>query len=310
MNNLLDTRISVYNGVTDNVGVICPLRFFLFSKRHKSDVERVRSLYGSESYKSEKLHLPMAAISGTFKYRKLDGLIEHTGLICIDIDAKDNPHLDMERDVRSRLIELPYVFYAGKSVGGNGYFAIIPLLHKGLHRQHYCSLKSEFFKMGITIDKACGDVTRTRFISFDENYYINEEAELYDGLESENEWQNRRSENRASVMPNVSDSNGNTVFTEEQKVELCVRLIEERRIDITEGYSNWVSIGASLASLGENGRSFYHRVSRMNSGYKYAQTDRKFTNVMNTMRSFRIGYFFDICYKYGITFRDAFRRVS
>lgn len=306
MNSYLDTPISVYNGVTDNVGVICPLRAFLFSKRHRPEVERIRSLYGTEAYKREKTHLPMAAISGTFKFRKIEGLIDHTGLICVDIDAKDNPHLDMAGDVMPVLSGLPYVFYAGKSVSGNGYFAIIPLLHKGLHRQHYCSLKNEFRKMGINIDKNCGDITRTRFISFDDDYYMNNDAELYDGLEAENEWQNRpvtHQEVPVERTPGVA-------FTDAQKVELCVKLIESRHIDITEGYANWVSIGASLACLGEQGRDFYHRVSRQNSGYKYQQTDRKFTNVMSTMRSIKLGYFFDVCYRYGITFRDAFRQVN
>lgn len=306
MNSYLDTRISVYNGVTDNVGVICPLRAFLFSKKHKKDVERVRSLYGSEAYKQEKKHLPMAAISGTFRTRNIGDLIEHTGLICIDIDAKDNPHLDMAKDVMPRLRELPYVFYAGKSVSGNGYFAIIPLLHKGLHRQHYCSLKHVFLEMGINIDKNCGDVTRTRFISYDDNFYMNENAELYDGLESEDEW--KRNAPVFSV-PNVGNLPENG-FTDEQKVEFCVRMIEERHIDITEGYANWVSVGASLASMGERGRNYFHRVSRQNAGYKYGQTDRKFSNVMATMKKFNLGYFFDVCFRFGITFRDAFRKVS
>lgn len=306
MNSYLDTRISVYNGVTDNVGVICPLRAFLFSKKHKKDVERVRSLYGSEAYKQEKKHLPMAAISGTFRTRNIGDLIEHTGLICIDIDEKDNPHLDMAEDVMPRLRELPYVFYAGKSVSGNGYFAIIPLLHKGLHRQHYCSLKHVFLEMGINIDKNCGDVTRTRFISYDDNFYMNENAELYDGLESEDEW--KRNVPVFSV-PNVGNLPENGL-TDEQKVDFCVRMIEERHIDITEGYSNWVSVGASLASMGERGRNYFHRVSRQNAGYKYGQTDRKFTNVMATMKKFNLGYFFDVCFRFGITFRDAFRKVS
>lgn len=306
MNSYLDTRISVYNGVTDNVGVICPLRVFLFSKKHKKDVERVRSLYGSEAYKQEKKHLPMAAISGTFRTRNIGDLIEHTGLICIDIDAKDNPHLDMAKDVMPRLRELPYVFYAGKSVSGNGYFAIIPLLHKGLHRQHYCSLKHVFLEMGINIDKNCGDVTRTRFISYDDNFYMNENAELYDGLESEDEWKRNAPVFSVHNMGNLPE-NG---LTDEQKVDFCVRMIEERHIDITEGYANWVSVGASLASMGERGRNYFHRVSRQNAGYKYGQTDRKFTNVMATMKKFNLGYFFDVCFRFGITFRDAFRKVS
>lgn len=306
MNSYLDTRISVYNGATDNVGVICPLRAFLFSRRHRNDVERIRSLYGSEAYKQEKKRLPMAAISGTFRTRTISDLIEHTGLICIDIDGKDNPSLDMQKDVFPVLKTLPYVFYAGKSVGGNGYFAIIPLLHKGLHRQHFYSLKREFQDMGITIDKGCGDITRTRFISFDDDYYMNDDAEIYDGLDSEREQESRPVYSAATPVGSRPESG----FTDEQKVELCVKLIEQRHIDITEGYANWVSIGASLASMGEVGRSFYHRVSRQNPQYKFGETDRKFTNVMNTMRRFNLGFFFDVCLRYGITFRDAFRQVN
>lgn len=306
MNSYLDTHISVYNGVTDNVGVICPLRAFLFSKRHKNDVLRIRSLYGSEAYKQEKKHLPMAAISGTFKTRTLGDLIEHSGLICIDIDAKDNPGMDMNKDVMPILMKLPYVLYAGKSVSGNGYFAIIPLLHKGLHRQHYCSLKHDFLKMGIIIDKACGDVTRTRFISYDDDFYLNEDADLYDGIVSEHECHDYRS----YCQDTYSKKKPETGYTDLDKVELCVSLIEVRHIDITEGYANWVSVGASLASLGEQGRNYFHRVSRQNPLYEYGETERKFTNVMKTMKRFNLGYFFDVCFRYGITFRDAFRQVT
>lgn len=307
MNSYLDTRISVYNGVTDNIGVICPLRAFLFSKKHKPDVERIRSLYGSEAYKQEKKHLPMAAISGTFKTRTLDGLIEHTGLICIDIDAQDNPHLDMAKDVMPKLTQLPYVFYAGKSVSGNGYFAIIPLLHKGLHKQHFNSLKRDFQAIGIVIDKACGDLTRTRFISSDDDYYMNEDAELYDSLLSDQE--RYTSVIKADQKINLSHSSG-SMLTDNQKAELCVNLIEDRHIDITQGYSNWVSIGASLSSLGEQGRNLFHRVSKQNPEYKFSQTDKKFTNVMKTMRTFGIGYFFEVCYRNGITFTEAFKRYD
>lgn len=306
MSSFFDIRISVYNGATDNAGVVCPLRAFLFSRRHRADVERVRALYGTEAYKREKKRLPMAAVSGTFRTRTGDGLIAHSGLICIDIDGKDNPSLDMDRDVMPVLASLPYVCYAGKSVGGNGCFAIIPLLHPGLHRQQFCSLKHEFAQRGIVIDKGCGDVTRTRFLSYDEHPYINEDAQLYDAVRTEADEREEAARVARSVVHEPVAAPGGQL-TDEQKVELCVRLIEERRVDITEGYANWVSVGASLASLGEKGREFFHRVSRLNSGYKYAQADRKFTNVLATMTRYGIGYFFEVCYRNGITFRDAFR---
>ena len=35
--------------------------------------------------------------SGTFKERRESCIIKHTGLLCIDIDAKDNPIIDLEK---------------------------------------------------------------------------------------------------------------------------------------------------------------------------------------------------------------------
>lgn len=305
MDSFFDTPISVYNGATDNVGAVCPLRAFLFSKRHIDDVMRVRSLYGTEAYKREKKRLPMAAVSGVFKTRTLSGLVSHSGLLCIDIDAKDNPNLDIKTDVMPFLSSLPYVLYAGMSVSGNGYFAIIPLLHSGLHRQQFESLKQEFAAHNIIIDKGCGDVTRTRFLSYDPQPYINEDASMYDGLVSSSAPSPSASlySHQSSFHPSRPEGG----ITEEQKVELCVQLIEQMRLDITAGYANWVSIGASLASMGEAGRNFFHRVSRFNPEYKYAQTDYKFTNVMKTMRNFNLGYFLDVCYRNGIRYTDALR---
>lgn len=65
----------------------------------------------------DKKNLPCFTISGTFHSRSNDGLIDHSGIIAIDIDHKGD-----ELDV-SGLKSDPYLYAIHQSVGGKGYVA-------------------------------------------------------------------------------------------------------------------------------------------------------------------------------------------
>jgi hypothetical protein len=48
----------------------------------------------------------------------------------------------------------------------------LPWFHSSdKHKQHFEALKKCFEKLGIILDKACGDITRLRCCSYDENAY-------------------------------------------------------------------------------------------------------------------------------------------
>src|SRR5690606_568356 len=64
-------------------------------------------------------------------------------------------------------------------------------------------------------------------------------------------------------------------------IEHLTSEIELNNIDITDGYEQWIRIGFSLATaLGENGRDYFHRLSRFNSGYRPQECDKQFTNLL------------------------------
>ena len=108
------------------------------------------------------------------------GLIAHSGLICIDIDEKDNPDV-AEFDRLNELIRIiPYVVYCGHSIGGKGYFVIIPIASPEKHKEHFEALRQDFARCGITIDKSGKDVTRLRIYSYDNTAYINPSAATYE----------------------------------------------------------------------------------------------------------------------------------
>ncbi|MCQ2288343.1 MAG: PriCT-2 domain-containing protein [Muribaculaceae bacterium] len=79
------------------------------------------------------------------------------------------------------------------------------------------------------------------------------------------------------------------------------RSIARLGINITDGYHNWFEVGASLASLGEEGREFFHMVSRFNPKYSSLQTDKMFSSLLrrNPTR-FTIVTFFYHCKQYGL----------
>ena len=180
---VLDVLISVYNGVTDKVGTVTYLSNFLGSKRHIERIEALRAEKDEKRRSAMKKSLPAATVSGVFHpTRRADNLVKHSGFISIDIDGKENPGVSLD-DMRTALICRPYVAYAAISVSGNGMFAIIPIArtdNEG-HGAHFDALKEEFAQYGIKLDASCRDTSRLRFLSYDPEAYINENAEQFFG---------------------------------------------------------------------------------------------------------------------------------
>ncbi len=288
--DIFDIEISVYNGVRDVYGTTCPLRAFLSDKKHRKEIEYLRGLPTKEEKNEIKKRLPMACVSGVFSpTRKAENLIKHSGLICIDIDRQDNLHIENWDELKQELSKLKEIAYISLSVSGNGYFLIIPLRYPDYHKQQFEQLKRDFERLGIAIDRACGDVTRMRCISYDAEPYVNAEAVPYSGYYVEQRPTNNQYSGNDDVL---------------NKVAKCCERIETNHIDITGDYKSWFTVGCALASLGEQGRQFFHVCSSQNTAYKYTETDKKFTNLVRTGRRIGIGSFFEICKDYGITFKD------
>lgn len=286
---IFDVPISVYNGVTDRVGTTTLLRCFLWSKKHIRRIIALRNEPDAVRRKAIKLSLPMATVSGVFSpTRKVENLRSHSGFLCIDIDGKDNPNFSID-DIGVILREQPCVAYAAQSVSGNGMFAILPLAYPAKQSDQFAQLKHEFSqRYGLVLDD-CGDTTRLRALSYDSNPYVNEQAAPYEGIEVIN--LRKLSE---SLTGEIGDL---------RKVSRCVEIIDQNHIDITGSYEEWFNIGASLASLGENGRYFFHVVSRQYPGYKYAETEKKFTQLLRSAHRIGLGTFFYWCSQYGINYR-------
>lgn len=293
--DIFQTNISVYDGVTDNTGTIMPLGTFLFCKEYKDDILRLRAVFDKEKRNALKRSLPQATISGVFSpTRAKNNLSQHSGLICVDIDAKDNPDILDWETLKQDLSVLPQIAYCALSVSGKGLFLVIPLRYPEKHLKQFRQLQIDFRKMGIMIDSACSDITRLRCLSYDEHPIINENATLYEGVYVEKP--------KHKSFPTCFIYEGENTSAE---VAVCCRKIQQCGIDITASYDDWLKVGCALTTLGENGRSLFHICSQQNAKYNAAKTDKMFTDLLRrNYQQVNIGTFFWMCKQYGITTKE------
>ena len=289
MKNFHDIEITIYRGVRDTTGY----KSTLFNFLENVDIDAIKELRATtdpERRREIKLSLLQATISGVFApSRSAENLVKHSGLICIDVDRKDNEHIaNFDSLINDVFRHMQEVAYAAHSVSGNGYFLIIPLKYPHRHKEQFQMLVRLFAEYGIVVDKACGDVCRLRCQSFDLHQYINMSAKPFAGVYRE-------------LKQNLS-YNFSAIGEEEEKVAQLCRQIASRHIDLTANYDDWVKIGMALSSFGESGRQWFHLCSQQNPKYRSNECDRKFTSFLRGSHRITLGTFFHLCRQAGITF--------
>ncbi len=279
----LDVIVSLYQGATDNTGVQVNLKDFLFSDKYKSIAEEIRKGATPDErheiknkYKSQ---IPCITPSGLFSKRSKDHLTKATGLIGIDIDYKDN--VEVMAQVPDILKQLPYVLYASKSISGDGYFALVQLATDDF-KGHYLAIEKELKGYGITTDKSCKDITRLRFASYDDSPYYNPDATSYclveeDFVSSSSNQEGQRHTTSSSYTPSQF------VSTADESLKRLGRAIEEMESSgccIPDDYDTWFRVGCSCASIGEAGRSYFHRLSSTSSKYDSQECNEEFDKIL------------------------------
>ena len=269
MINLLTAKVSYLKSVESNMGESRTLKELLLSDEWKDQVLRVRNAESEEERKAAKRVLPCFTASGLFRNPiNAKSLIEHSGFICIDIDAKDNDNVKDFAQLKERIHEIPYVAYCGHSVGGKGFFCLIPIKDPSKHTLYFKALQRDFKECGITIDRGCSDVSRKRIVSYDDAPYINTSAEVYDYVIPEQE----RICTRLKSLDDVDTR---------RKVEELLCTIKKGKTDITESREDWFEVLCAIAShYGEEGREYAHAFSQYYEGYTPEETNSKFDDVL------------------------------
>jgi hypothetical protein len=120
---------------------------------------------------ADKKQLAAVLFSGQFSRRANDALIQHTGLICADLDELGQTL----PDIRSKLLKSPYLLALFLSPTGDGLKAVFRVAaDASKHLGSFRAVRRHVLELtGIQIDDACKDVARLCFVSYDPNAYVN-----------------------------------------------------------------------------------------------------------------------------------------
>lgn len=296
-------------------------------------IDQIRSSTDKEEIQLLKKRLHAVTVSGTFSRRIGGNLVQHSGLICIDIDGKDNPDIADMEDLKYKLSKLPYVLYCGLSASWKGLFCVIPIADPNKHRQHFYSLEKDFQEMDIIIDSSCKDVTRLRFSSYDPKPVININAVVYDKhIESSSATRMpRKAQNRTTTrvsndadiqheeesimsiedyflkpMVDVNSNRPIKVMAKSAKDKILefVDYIDGEKTDITMIYDDWIAICIIMVKiLGEDGRTLFQKISRFFDKYTSEECDDTYTSILlrqDTYKMKPVDYLYEIAEKYGL----------
>lgn len=296
-------------------------------------IDQIRSSTDKEEIQLLKKRLHAVTVSGTFSRRIGGNLVQHSGLICIDIDGKDNPDIADMENLKYKLSKLPYVLYCGLSASWKGLFCVIPIADPNKHRQHFYSLEKDFQEMDIIIDSSCKDVTRLRFSSYDPKPVININAVVYDKhIESSSATRMpRKAQNRTTTrvsndadiqheeesimsiedyflkpMVDVNSNRPIKVMAKSAKDKILefVDYIDGEKTDITMIYDDWIAICIIMVKiLGEDGRTLFQKISRFFDKYTSEECDDTYTSILlrqDTYKMKPVDYLYEIAEKYGL----------
>lgn len=282
--------VSIYKNVADTKGAKVDLFEVLTTNRWQHLSEKVRAQTDKTKRDKLKQQLPAFTPSGTFKVRNEEGLIRHSGFMCIDIDGDDNPCIKDWQAVVFELGKLPQIAFSALSVSGNGVFLLIPIKFPARHKEHFQAFQKSFAKRGLVIDPKCGNVSRLRFYSYNEHYYINKKAEPYIHLYKEPATPTFKQIQKPFIA---------TVHSGESDIEALVRDITASGINIVPDYDSWFKVGSALSNV-QNGRELFHKISQIDSNkYNRKKCDKQFDS-LKPGKGITINSLFHIAKQFGI----------
>lgn len=274
----------------------------IIGENAKAATERLRSYKDKKKAKKYKAkNFDYVTFGGIFEYRAADGLKHSSYLLCVDLDHIQDVPKVIEQLRNDEYFDTALIC---TSPSGNGIKWVIPTPYEDYSYTDIFNSVANYIKLqyGLTADPACKDICRACFLPHDPNVYVNPASEIglrkpFDVLK----WlQQENPQPEVSTKPRVSVTPKDVDVTEH--IETVVGRIEAGGVDIAPDYDTWLRVGFAMADgLGERGRTFFHRVSRLYAGYSQAETDKQFTNCLNGKgHGVSIATFFEVARRAGI----------
>jgi len=245
--------------------------------KYKEKVLALRELVAQgklDDYNDQKRSLPGFTPSGLFEGgRKIQHLKEYSGVLVLVLDDLSP---DALLSIRSRVEDLKFTYACFVSPGEQGLKILIRVFSRPvLHKQAFNQVKDLYEReLKVLIDPSGKDVTRLCSVSWDEQLYHNSTSAIFN--------------------PSVN--------LLEEDINKVVRKIEEHRLDITVDSDTWIGIGFALTdALGEEGRTYFHRLSRLYPAYNHPDCNLLYDHCLHAGNTgFTSASFFHFAHDLGI----------
>ena len=279
VNDLMNCKITLYKRVNETNSITITLNDWLHkvTPAAKDTILSLRKTNETDpkAAKAMKtLNLPCCTISGVFEgERKASKVTQMNPIICIDIDIL--PEGMTLEGLKKKVFELPYVFYVSLSARGEGIFALIYYNMEKDFLTTFKSLQYDFKCMGIEIDKACKDICRLRFVSWDSEPLEKEEVEMYDGEYLEQFADPKfYKEAQAKTDSHIQTDDWFTYKTIKYLINNCGYRADD--------YQDWLMDGFRLATFGEYGHALFMHLSQHSDNFNERVAERKWEECVRT----------------------------
>lgn len=248
---------------------------------------KVAAEKNKEKRQQIKRDAPYFTPSGVFIKRDNASIKDFSGLIAIDFDNIENIS-----SVFAKLVKDPYTFSCFRSISGTGLCALVKI-NPEKHLESFMGLQEYYWNLlKLPIDKACKDLSRPRYVSYDPDLFLNDKSKLFKTYPKKNEHQPQKE---------ISYIHSSSKFE---------RILSEIDKDITGDYQQWISIGFAIASeYGPSGEKYFHQISKFHQNYDYNDCSRQYKACCRDGKGITISTFYFHAKNSGININNERERL-
>lgn len=233
-------------------------------------IKDLRSKKDSAQFKKLKNALPVVTVSGLFKTRQKtvkfeQRLLEHSGLICIDIDKKDNPRMRVQ-DLIDNSALCQFTSCSGEGV--KVIYRCTPTSDPSEHKRIFDAVIKRLEDKGVKIkvDPVVKSIASLQYVSYDPEVFYNPKTSLL-----------IKPLAPPKVVKRVEPSKD--VEKEVEQLEAYLEALNGK--DITKDYESWLLVMFGLSySLGESGREIMHKICSSYKNYSKVECDEKYDSCL------------------------------
>lgn len=250
---------------------------------YRDEAAKVRNATTEKEKDIAKYKATGFTFSGTFTERRSDCLIQHSGLVAIDIDGL-NERVEEEK---KRLEQNPYTFSVFRSISNTGLRVLVKVpdgLDAHTHKLYYNAV-GKFLKVGG--DQQAQDVARYTNVTYDPELYCNPDSPIWE-MEIENTQQPDQVKPKAKNERRIEYYTGDVIMDEDEIIKIILSWTENefkkgsRNGCVYQTACNLCEYGVSkgkalevLSEYAEEGFSVDEIEKTVESAYKHVQPGSK-----------------------------------